>query len=212
MAKSKRTTIEVSKDEGLVKRLEEAAKKLRDKNIKAIIFNHKNLVYNTRGLAVYNPITRTVVTLGSIRETDISIAPDIIINESRLDVIEKVSNLDDLLSDADVYAVIDTQNNFKCSESEFDKKLDFDSESEDCLIVYYNGFTSVNNYPKYLVREKKGQYKLCSECHKLLLDELDYADIHDNSFCYDCIVSKNKEYYVDSKKLKLMQLHKLESE
>lgn len=212
MAKKKQESIEVSKSPELVKRLEESAARLRGKNIKAIIFNHKNLVYDNRGLAVYNPVIRTVVTLGKIRETDFSIAPDTIINSSRLEAIEKVSKLDDLLKDPDVYAIIDSNNNFKCVDSKFDKQMEFDSESDDCMTVYYNSFSDTNNYPKYLVREKQGQYRLCRDCNKLLVDELDYAEVSGDSYCYDCIVKKGKEDYVDQKKLKLMQLHKLEAE
>ena len=91
MAKTKKVSIEVSKDQALVKRMEEAAARLRGKDIKAVIFNHKNLVYDTRGLAVYNPIARTVVVLSSIRSSDFSIAPDVIVNTSRLEIIERIS-------------------------------------------------------------------------------------------------------------------------
>lgn len=212
MAKAKKVSIEISKDPELVKRLEEAAKKLRGKNIKAIIFNHKDLVYDNRGLTMYNPLTRTIVTLGSIRPTDFSIAPDIIANASRLEAIEAVADTDDILSHPTVYAIVDIENNFKCVDSKYNKKLEFDSDSEDCTTIYYNEYFEVNNYAKYLVREKKGQYKLCYDCHKLLLDDLDHAEVSGDEFCYDCIVKKGRESFVDPKKLKLMQLHKLEAE
>lgn len=212
MAKTKKVSIEVSKDPALVKRMEEAAARLRGKDIKAVIFNHKNLVYDTRGLAVYNPISRTVVVLGSIRSSDFSIAPDVIVNTSRLEIIERISNLDNVLSDPDVYAVIDTKDFFNCVESKFNRKLEFDTDSADCTTIYYNEFSATNGYPKYLVREKVNQYKLCYSCHKLLLDELDHATINDDEYCYDCIVKDGREGYVDFKTLKLMQLHKLEAD
>lgn len=212
MSKTKKVSIEISKDQELVKRLEKVAEKLRGKNIKAIIFNHKDLVYDNRGLAMYNPTTRTIVTLGSIRPTDVSIAPDIIANIARLEAIESVADVDDLLSHSSVYAIIDMEDNFKCVDSQYNKKLEFDQDNSDCTTIYYNEFFATNNYPKYLVREKQGQYKLCYDCHKLLLDELDHAEVSGDEFCYDCIVKRGRENYVDPKKLKLMQLHKLEAE
>ena len=212
MAKTKKLAIEVSRDIELVKRMEEVSAKLCSKNIKAIIFNHKNLVYDTRGLAVYNPNTRHVVTLGSVRSTDFSVAPDTIVNVSRLEALEDVAKEEDLLKHPNVYAIVDKDNNFKCVDSKYDKKLDFDKDSEDCLTVYYNEYFEANNYPKYLVREKEGQYKLCYDCHKLLLDDLDHAEVGGDEFCYDCIVKRGRENAVDPKKLKLMQLHKLDAE
>ena len=90
--------------------------------------------------------------------------------------------------------------------------MEFDKVSAESMTLYYNEFSEGNGLPRYLVREKEGQYKLCSSCHKLILDELDSAQISGEDYCYDCIVKLDKTNYVDSNKLKLMQLHRLESE
>lgn len=212
MATTKKQSIVICSDAGLMKELEDAVKVLKGKKIKAIIFNHKNLSYQNRGLALYDVEHRSAIILGKTRDTDFSIANDTILNESRLRVIQDVANVSDILKHKDVYAIIDNNDDFKCIESKFDKHMEFDKVNAESLTLYYNEFSEGNGLPKYLVREKEGQYKLCSNCHKLILDELDSAQINDKDYCYDCIVKLDKIDYVDSNKLKLMQLHKLESE
>lgn len=212
MATTKKQSVVICSDAGLMKELEDVVKVLRGKKIKAIIFNHKNLSYQNRGLALYDVEHRSAITLGKTRDTDFSIANDTILNESRLRAIQDVANASDILKHKDVYAIIDNNDDFKCIESKFDKHMEFDKASAESLTLYYNEFSEGNGLPKYLVKEKEGQYKLCSSCHKLILDELDSAQISGEDYCYDCIVKLNKTNYVDSNKLKLMQLHRLESE
>lgn len=212
MATTKKQSVVICSDANLVKELEDVVKLLRSKKIKAIIFNHKNTSYQNRGLALYNVEKRSAVTLGKTRDTDFSIANDTILNESRLRAIQDVAKEEDILKHKDVYAIIDDNNDFKCIESQFNKHMEFDKASEDCLTIYYNEFNDQNNLPKYLVREKENQYKLCSNCHKLILDELDSAQINSEDYCYDCIVKLDKQDYVDANRLKLMQLHRLEAE
>lgn len=209
---AKKQSIAICNSDELTKKLEDVVKKLKGMNIKVIVFNHKNLVFQNRGLALYNADKRCAVTLGKTRDSDFSIANDTILNETRLDAIIDVANASDVLSHPNVYAIIDNDNNFKCIDSQFNKKMEFDKESEDCLTLYYNEFSESNNLPKYLIREKVGQYKQCYSCHKLIIDELDSAQIHGDDYCYDCIVKQGKEDSVDNNKLKLMQLHRLEAE
>ena len=212
MATAKKQSVVICSDANLLKELEDVVKLLRSKKIKAIIFNHKNTSYQNRGLALYNVEKRSAVALGKTRETDFAIANDTILNESRLRVIQDVANAEDILKHKDVYAIIDDNNDFKCIESKFDKHMEFDKASEDCLTIYYNEFSDQNNLPRYLVREKENQYKLCSNCHKLILDELDSAQVSNEDYCYDCIIKLDKQDYVDANRLKLMQLHRLEAE
>ena len=212
MATTKKQSVVICSDDKLVKELEAVVKKLRDMKIKAIIFNHKNLAYQNRGLALYDVVHRSAITLGKTRDTDFSIANDTILNESRLRAIQDVANAQDILQHKDVYAIIDENNDFKCIDSKFNKHLEFDKPSEDCLTIYYNEFYESNGLAKYLIKETENQYKLCSSCHKLILDDLDSAQISGEDYCYDCIVKHDKESYVDSNRLKLMQLHRLESE
>lgn len=212
MATTKKQSVVICSDAGLMKELEDVVKVLKGKKIKAIIFNHKNLSYQNRGLALYDVEHRSAITLGKTRDTDFSIANDTILNESRLRAIQDVANASDILKHKDVYAIIDDNDDFKCIESKFNKHMEFDKVSAESLTLYYNEFSEGNGLPRYLVREKEGQYKLCSSCHKLILDELDSAQINGEDYCYDCIVKLDKTNYVDSNKLKLMQLHRLESE
>ena len=212
MATTKKQSVVICSDAGLMKELEDVVKVLRGKKIKAIIFNHKNLSYQNRGLALYDVEHRSAITLGKTRDTDFSIANDTILNESRLRAIQDVANASDILKHKDVYAIIDNNDDFKCVDSKFDKHMEFDKVNAESLTLYYNEFSEGNGLPKYLVKEKEGQYKLCSSCHKLILDELDSAQISGEDYCYDCIVKLDKTNYVDSNKLKLMQLHRLESE
>lgn len=212
MATTKKQSVVICSDAGLMKELEDVVKVLKGKKIKAIIFNHKNLSYQNRGLALYDVEHRSAITLGKTRDTDFSIANDTILNESRLRAIQDVANAPDILKHKDVYAIIDDNDDFKCIESKFDKHMEFDKVSAESLTLYYNEFSEGNGLPRYLVREKEGQYKLCSSCHKLILDELDSAQISGEDYCYDCIVKLDKTSHVDSNKLKLMQLHRLESE
>lgn len=210
MTKTTKKSVVIQSSPELMKELEDVVKELRSKKIKAIIFNHKNTMFKERGFALYNVTLRSAVTLGKSRDSDFSIANDVVLNDSRLTVLKDVAYLDDLLTHQNVYAIIDDENNFKCVDSKFNRKLEFDKESEDLMNLYYNEFSEQNNLPKYLVREKVGQYKLCYSCNKLILDELDSASVHGDDYCYDCIIKNGKESYVDANRLKLMQLHKLE--
>lgn len=214
----KKLNVEISADAELVKRLNDVHSKLVAMGAKVILFNHENLVHCKRGLVSYNLQSREMIFMTLKDELNYAIASDTTANNKRLEALEEIVKSGKLIGNENVYGYFDNLNNFHCTDSKFDRHYDFDAANDDkpdyaaMTTIYFNPGTDSNNHPKYIIQEHHKQYGTCDECHKLILDELDGALVRGSMYCYDCIVKNEYEGYVDTNKLKLMQLNKMDQD
>ena len=212
MKKQNKSTREVVNTPDVLQQTIDWTAKMVAKGIKTLYFNHTELVFENRGLVAYNVETRDIIVINISMETNVIAAKDIYLNTTRIEALLPLADVDlkDIFNNKIVYAYLTKDDDYVCSDSSKNKKLNFEDQLKDGLKVFYNAQHENNDYPKYLVSEKEKGYTLCDHCKSLLLDTLDYATINGSNYCFKCIQELDKKDSVDANHYKLMKLHDLE--